>query len=342
MNKYIDLFYDQYMSVDFINTGYGDCIYIELHNGNKCNNILIDGGRPGNSHYDNINQRIRAIEFLKKNNVTNIDLLVLTHLHEDHVGGLKEIAEYVHVNEFWCNYIVPEKYRNVILKENGELTGGPKRLFNAINIYNNIFFNLSSRNTKIYCVEKGIDFELNGAKIDVLWPDKKMCDELKEQMKEIYDLSDSISIMNSLDNLDKSLNHTSIILKIRYKNTSLLLPGDADHLLFNKYDITSILNSQILKLPHHGDTGSASQKLLESVNPQYVIVCVSNDWTFGCPKRSEIETISDFTLARGEKCKILFTDAVDMYPFSSMDDVHNSIRFIITEKGIEECKKIMF
>ncbi|ASN06886.1 ComEC/Rec2 family competence protein [Virgibacillus necropolis] len=70
------------MEVHFIDVGQGDSILLETPE-NKT--ILIDGGTPESG--DDI------VEYLKKQQVTKIDLLIVTHPDIDHIGGLTKVMK---------------------------------------------------------------------------------------------------------------------------------------------------------------------------------------------------------------------------------------------------------
>lgn len=69
------------MSVHFIDVGKADSIYIKC----KDKNILIDAGEKSTSNIVN--------EYLKKQNVKKLDLVIATHPHSDHIGGMPKVIE---------------------------------------------------------------------------------------------------------------------------------------------------------------------------------------------------------------------------------------------------------
>ena len=94
-----------HLSIHTIDVGQGDSILIQTPN-NK--NILIDGGDE-NSYYIISN-------YLKKQNVKNIDYLIATHFDSDHIGGLDNIVENfkisnVYAPNYKCDTI---SYQNLI------------------------------------------------------------------------------------------------------------------------------------------------------------------------------------------------------------------------------------
>ncbi len=71
------------------------------------------------------------------------------------------------------------------------------------------------------------------------------------------------------------LNNSSLVLKFRFKNVSVLLAGDigkeAEGRILKK---GSPLRADIIKIPHHGSSSSSSSLFLERVKPTYAILSV--------------------------------------------------------------------
>lgn len=79
---------DRGLKVVFLDIGHGDCIYINTPGGSD---VLIDGGGV----YDGSPVRDPGesilVPFLENKGVDEIDLMVATHPHVDHIGGLREV-----------------------------------------------------------------------------------------------------------------------------------------------------------------------------------------------------------------------------------------------------------
>ncbi|TYQ18098.1 UNVERIFIED_CONTAM: competence protein ComEC [Acetivibrio alkalicellulosi] len=73
------------MKIHFIDVGQGDSIFIET----PSQNILIDGG----------NRDDTVINYLKTHDVKKLDIVISTHPHADHIGGLINVLESIHVDE---------------------------------------------------------------------------------------------------------------------------------------------------------------------------------------------------------------------------------------------------
>lgn len=86
----------------------------------------------------------------------------------------------------------------------------------------------------------------------------------------IYILNDTIRY--GFNNL--SMNDRSGVIKILYGNTSFLFTGDAGIKAENLYvrNYGGFLKSDVLKAGHHGSKNSSSEKFLDTVKPDYVLI----------------------------------------------------------------------
>ena len=73
--------------VHFIDVGQGDSIYIKT----PMQDILIDGGER--------EQGEKVVEYLKDQNVDDLELVIGTHPHSDHIGGLITVLKEIPVKE---------------------------------------------------------------------------------------------------------------------------------------------------------------------------------------------------------------------------------------------------
>ncbi len=69
--------------VEFIDVGQADCIFISSNN----HHMLIDGG--------NNNDGKKVAKYLEEKGVKELDLVVSTHPHEDHIGGLDNVLKII-------------------------------------------------------------------------------------------------------------------------------------------------------------------------------------------------------------------------------------------------------
>lgn len=78
------------LTVTFIDVGQGDSTLIECDG----KYMLIDGGTSDNSS--------RIYSFLKRKNISNIEILVASHADSDHIGGLAGALNYATANIILC------------------------------------------------------------------------------------------------------------------------------------------------------------------------------------------------------------------------------------------------
>jgi len=92
-----------------------------------------------------------------------------------------------------------------------------------------------------------------------------------------------------------NLNNESLVLKICYGKTSLLLSGDAEReaegVMSRQY--RSFLKSDVLKVGHHGSKTSSSDIYLHYVQPQFAIISVGEKNKFKHPSPATVERLQN-------------------------------------------------
>ncbi|MDO8684915.1 MAG: MBL fold metallo-hydrolase [Armatimonadota bacterium] len=76
------------LTITFLDVHQGDCAVIRTPSGKT---VLIDAGGAGN--YD-VGSRVVA-PFLRRNGIRTLDLVVMTHPHQDHIGGMYGVLKNV-------------------------------------------------------------------------------------------------------------------------------------------------------------------------------------------------------------------------------------------------------
>ncbi len=90
---------DNDLYIVFLDVGQGDCIYIRTPDERH---ILIDGGGKHSAGYTgtfDVGEDV-VVPFLLKNGVWNLDLVVMSHAHNDHIEGLVSVLESIPVKAF--------------------------------------------------------------------------------------------------------------------------------------------------------------------------------------------------------------------------------------------------
>ncbi len=90
----------------------------------------------------------------------------------------------------------------------------------------------------------------------------------------------------------KDLNDTSLVLRLTYGNTSYLLMGDATNKV-EKEILNKNLQSDVLKVGHHGSQYSTHAQFLKAVSPKYAIIQVGKNNNYNHPKDVTIKKLEE-------------------------------------------------
>lgn len=131
---------------------------------------------------------------------------------------------------------------------------------------------VKERNIKAQIVEAGKRIKIEKhLYLDVLWPN-------------------SNNVIN-----ENNINNNSLVCKMVYKNSSMLFTGDIEEIaekeILEKYKDTNTLKSTILKVAHHGSKSSSTEKFLENVNPEIVLIGVGKNNKFGHPNTEVLKRL---------------------------------------------------
>jgi len=88
-------------------------------------------------------------------------------------------------------------------------------------------------------------------------------------------------------------NTSSIVVQLRYGDIEFILTGDApqaiEEYLVSKFG--SQLESEVLKLGHHGSKTASAESWLETVTPKYTVVSAGKDNRYGHPNHDVIARV---------------------------------------------------
>ncbi|MFC1698729.1 DNA internalization-related competence protein ComEC/Rec2 [Candidatus Omnitrophota bacterium] len=230
------------LSVTFLDVGHGDAIFIELPG--TGGNILVDGG-PGQ---ENDAGRRVILPFLRNRGINQIDVVILTHPDDDHLGGLASVLKNINVSHAFDNgmtkrssvfkaYQAAVKQRAVnyqILKQGDQISG-----FSKVGLF-------------------------------VLHPPEPL-----------------------LSGTDKDINNNSLVLKLVYKDISLLLCGDIQcQAIPYLLALSPMLPAAIIKIPHHGsDEGQIERSFLDQVAARFAVISADRNARFGFPRPRIVEQL---------------------------------------------------
>ena len=196
----------------------------------------------------------------------DIDLVILTHPEADHLSGLIDVLKKYKVrNILWTGIIrdTPEyKEWQKLIREEG---------------------------AKIFIASKGQKIKMaNDISIDVLFP---------------FESAEGKEFENS--------NDTSVVSRLVLGHNSFIFTGDiseiAEKELISAYSCSdscefATLDSDVLKIAHHGSKTSSSEGFLQVVSPEVAIISVGKNNSYGHPTPETLENLNKYGI------KVLRTD----------------------------------
>lgn len=272
------------MTISFLQAGNGDCIHIE----DEGHHIIIDSGEM-------CSELISVVESIRKANQI-IDLLVITHYDSDHIKGIIHILEELDVQErkqlvkkVWFNATKNGYKGNEQLLSAHDATELAKLLMEA-----NINWISELRTGIVESISENLSLEvIDGGEIYKITAEGQlMGNEKVDWRTPLCELEQYLDD----DVIDKSkTNAQSIILVVRYRDSSILLPGDAiPEKLSNaldKFGKGNVTHFDLVKLPHHGSYKNITKEILEKIECSDYVVSTDGSVHFHPDKKMMLKII---------------------------------------------------
>ena len=87
-----------------------------------------------------------------------------------------------------------------------------------------------------------------------------------------------------------SSNDDSVVLKIQFRERSLLLTGDIEKKTEAALTtVAAALHADIVKVAHHGSRTSSTEAFVSATRPRFAIISVGQDSMFGHPHAEVVE-----------------------------------------------------
>ena len=225
---------DGRVTVSFLDVGQGDSALI-LFNGTT---ILIDAGEaddgPG------------IVTYLKRQGVRDIDLLIATHPHYDHIGGMQEVLENFNV-------------RRVI--------------------------------------DSGIPYTTTTYQKFLETIDRKDIPYRTARQGDSFSPAPGLTmlVLSAPDGSDEQdTKDGSIVIRVSYGRVNILFEGDAGTAAEESMIYSGLpLESQVLKVAHHGSSYGTGRAFLELVQPEAAIISVGAGNPYNFPAGDAMSRLGD-------------------------------------------------
>jgi competence protein ComEC len=138
--------------------------------------------------------------------------------------------------------------------------------------YQNLRAEIKNQNIPDILAKRGMKLDIGGgAFIDILFPDR--------------------------DVSTWATNDGSVVARLYYGNTSIMLTGDAtmktEQIVLGE-NKKEQLASTILKVGHHGSRTSTSESFVQAISPSYALISVGQDNKYGHPHPETLATLAQF------------------------------------------------
>ena len=315
------------MEVTVINVGYGDAILVETDDRHR---LLLDGGSALASEFEGDSYRIRSAEYLSKQQISHLDAVVISHIHEDHVCGLEAVLQQTAVDHLYVPYPVEPFLQGCeLMPANGAPRSVPLYT-NALNAYRRILLYAKERKIPVTVLKAGDAVELGAdARMRVLAPKSGVVDAYMETVERAYRLADdSVAVTECLIRLDATSNHTSMLLRFELENTVFLSAADSCPREWNEVPKILLENVNVLKLPHHGQIDSVSELFMKNMPLQYVITTSASDRRYNSANEQVYQQLTAMFPA-GRTPQFLFSDEREYLPYFSQPDGFQAIKLVM-------------
>ena len=109
---------------------------------------------------------------------------------------------------------------------------------------------------------------------------------------------------------EKPQNNDSMVLRVAYKESSVLLEGDAEKRVERRVAALHHPSANLLKVGHHGSANATTPELLASAKPRFAIISVGSGNSFGLPR---LETLARLEEAGARVYRTDLDGAVSFY-----------------------------
>ena len=314
------------LTVEYLPMQFYDAIFIRYTGEDgSMHNIIVDGGELRQRKYCYIDRIKEKLEVLFGRGEP-IDLWVVTHIDNDHIGSLYHFINDKDFFETHCG-LLKEVWMNYGGKGDYEVhrTGtigyhGGKELRDLLN-------------EKHVCVKQGVlagyTVTLSDVTITVVAPDEGAMTryiewwnnkEFKDAVQTAeglvkggewdYDKKFKDFNQNQYDEDDDVKNNSSIAFVLNYHNHQLLFAADScSSILANGLKKTKMMKEGKLKfdlmhIPHHGSCRNSSTLFLMSIDCQQYVITGNGANRYRLPDK---ETIARLIAANPSGCKLHFT-----------------------------------
>ena len=283
--------------VTMLDVGQGDSIVIRNSNGNI---YISDCGSSSTSKIG----KYRLIPFLKYKGYAKIKGIFVSHLDEDHMNGIVELLETASEENITISYLFLPK--SILGMEED------KRIIRELE-------HLATQNrTKVVYLKQGDKIADGKMEFLCLYPKGSRNEEDIKDGAEMLDTGQDGQ--KKVGDLPQDRNNQSLVLLMQYKEFDMLLTGDVEkesekeiisyidrkglwsgiresNQLADELDDCDMSDNRerisVLKVAHHGSSGSSSEEFLKKVKPKLSLISCGKNNSYGHPHEETLGRLED-------------------------------------------------
>lgn len=314
------------MRVTFINVGYGDAILFQAENGYTA---LLDGGSDLDEEFAGDRFRIRAAEFLQKQGVTQIDDLIISHIHEDHVCGLEAVTQRIPVHRLSVPYPLEPFSSSHPLTADAPAPRSVHLYTKALNAYCRILRRQVQSGKAVQVLQAGDRFcPTEGLAVTVLGPKPAAIRHYMRRIVQVYATGSTEAVTRLLTELDATSNHTSLLTKWETGSLSLLAAADNCPREWDEVPLPLLENVNVLKLPHHGQKDAISEHFMQRMPLEFAVTTASSDRRYHSAHPEVYERLCAMRPGSTPP-RFLFSDERDYPPYFSQPEGFQAITLVV-------------
>ena len=224
-----------------IDVGQGDSLLVVFPDSKI---MIVDGGGMlayGRVRKPNIDTGEDVVSpYLWSRGIRRVDVIAVTHAHEDHSGGIAALIENFRPREVWVG------------------ASPLQRVVDAA----------TRRKIAVVARHSGEDLEFGGARIEVISPPAGYAGR-------------------------QPGNNDSLAMRIAFGRRNFLLTGDMEKPMEARALADGIqIQSDVLKVGHHGSKTSTIQPFLDAVSPSIALISAGYENSFGHPHRDVLARLN--------------------------------------------------
>jgi len=298
------------MNIEFLDAGCGDAIHIRFKGiDDKYHNIIIDGGiENGDVYPSRLKKKLEQVI----ENAEHIDLWIITHIDDDHIGGVLRLLKDTGIlnaldlskTKFWFNYSIWD-YDTGIREDNLKSVRQGIRLREYLKKNSTVEAPITDALGTI---------NLWGVALSILSPDEQHYAELlkkweKEEQKirqkdssglkrggnNDYDIKiENFDITDQEEDKSEE-NASSIAFLLRFNDKTVLFTSDSNPSVLTK--ALAKLNDgkkvkvDYMQVPHHGSRYNINNALLELIDCGHYIICADGHNKSNLPNKASMVKI---------------------------------------------------